>query len=375
MGNAWSPPPNCLQIELRGGGKQCDCGPLRVEEWTVANDQRVLARVSGEEAREYIRGVNAHVAKHTGKYRWPICGCVASFVLGAVLFGVMMGVFFEENRLRCNSRLCERGEDPLVDGCCVFWCCGEGIDGGKHPHELPARPYNTSWDVWSSETYFGIDERCSLYHDGDEHRPDDHTPRDANYGCGSCPARLTDEKGACKTMFEGKAKDYEVTWPLLFLIPYLLPIPFIIAFICASACAVPRLYDEAFADWKARGIVTHVTYQRGGKHSPNYLRLWFPPGQAMQMQPVATGPVVQPGTGTFLVQVPPGAQAGQMMQVTSPAGVAMQVQIPAGMYPGATFAVASPAAPAVGVVEGVSYAAEEAGEPVLQAKVVPEREW
>ena len=125
----------------------------------MANDQRVLARVSGEEAREYIRGVNAHLAKHTGKYRWPICGCVASFVLGAVLFGVMMGVFFEENRLRCNSRLCERGEDPLVDGCCVFWCCGEGIDGGKHHHELPARPSNTSWDVWSSETYFGIDER------------------------------------------------------------------------------------------------------------------------------------------------------------------------------------------------------------------------
>ena len=117
-------------------------------------------------------------------------------------------------------------------------------------------------------------------------------------------------------------------------------------------------------------VITHVTYQRGGKHSPNYLRLWFPAGQAMQMQPVATGPVVQPGT--FMVQVPPGAQAGQMLSITSPAGVAMQVQIPAGMYPGATFAVASPV---VGVVEGVSYAAEEAGEPVLQAKVVPEREW
>ena len=70
------------------------------------------------------------------------------------------------------------------------------------------------------------------------------------------------------------------------------------------------------------------------------------------------------------MQVPPGAQAGQMMQITSPAGVAMQVQIPAGMYPGSTFAVASPAAPALGVVEGVSYAAEEAGD-VLQAKVVP----
>ena len=57
-----------------------------------------------------------------------------------------------------------------------------------------------------------------------------------------------------------------------------------------------------------------------------------------------------------------------MLSITSPAGVAMQVQIPAGMHPGATFAVASPAAPAMGVVEGVSYA--EAG-----AKVEPEREW
>ncbi len=340
----------------------------------MANDQRVLARVSGEEAREYIRGVNAHVAKHTGKYRWPICGCVACFLLGAVLFGVMMGVFFEENRLRCKGPLCERGEDPLVDGCCVFWCCGDDMNGrgregrGRevYHHELPARPYNTSWDVWSSEIHFGITERCSFY--DEEHQPEGHTKRDANYGCGSCPATLADEKGACKTMFEGNANDYEVTWPLLFLIPYLLPIPFIIGLICASACAVPRLYDEAFADWKARGVVTHVTYQRGGKHSPNYLRLWFPPGQ-----PVVTGPVIQPGQ--FTVQVPPGAQAGQMLQVTSPAGVPMQVQIPAGMYPGATFAVASPAAPAVGVVEGVSYAAEEAGEPVLQAKVVPEREW
>ena len=264
MGNAWSPPPNCLQIELRGGGKQCDCGPIRIEEEMVANDQRVLARVSGEEAREYIRGVNAHVAKHTGKYRWPICGCVACFILGAVLFGVMMGVFFEENRLRCKGKLCERGEDPLVDGCCIFWCCGDDIDGGKYHHELPARPYNTSWDVWSSEIHFGITERCSFY--DEEHQPEGHTKRDANYGCGSCPATLADEKGACKTMFEGPAKDYEVNWPLLFLIPYLLPIPFIIAFICASACAVPRLYDEAFADWRDRGVLICVEIKFQAPH-------------------------------------------------------------------------------------------------------------
>ena len=251
----------------------------------MANDQRVLARVSGEEAREYIRGVNAHVAKHTGKYRWPICGCFACFLLGAVLFGVMMGVFHEEGRLRCEARLCSPGEDPLLlphgKPCCVFWCCGEGIDGGKHPHELPARPYNTSWDVWSSEAYFGIDERCSLY--DEEHKSEDHTKRDANYGCGSCPATLADEKGACKTMFEGNAKDYEVTWPLLFLIPYLLPIPFIIFFICASACAVPRLYEEAFADWRDRGVLICVEIEFQVPHAidatlPLYLLVVFHTG-------------------------------------------------------------------------------------------------
>ena len=266
MGNAWSPPPNCLQIELRGGGKQCDCGPIRIEEEQVANDQRVLARVSGDEAREYIRGVNAHVAAGTGKYRWPICGCLACFVLGAVLFGVMMGVFHEEKRLRCKGPLCERGEDPLVDGCCVFWCCGEknGRNNGRwQNHELPARPYNTSWDVWSDETYLGIDERCSLYDDGDEHRPEDHTPRDANYECGSCPAT----NYGCRTMFEGNAKEYEVTWPLLFLIPYLLPIPFLIALICASACAVPRLYEEAFADWRDRGVLICVEIKFQAPHA------------------------------------------------------------------------------------------------------------
>ena len=131
MGNAWSPPPNCLQIELRGGGKQCDCGPLRVEEWTVANDQRVLARVSGAEAREYIRGVNAHHAEGTKQIRMQMRGCFACMLLGVVLYGVGLGVWVEEKRLRCQGRICGRGEDPLGDGCCNFWCCGEEMKGKK----------------------------------------------------------------------------------------------------------------------------------------------------------------------------------------------------------------------------------------------------
>ena len=123
-------PKPCLQIESAAAGSSATAVHLvdRVRSPWPSRPAHV-ARVSGEEAREYIRGVNAHVAKHTGKYRWPICGCVASFVLGAVLFGVMMGVFFEENRLRCKGPLCERGEDPLVDGCCVFWCCGDDMNG------------------------------------------------------------------------------------------------------------------------------------------------------------------------------------------------------------------------------------------------------
>ena len=297
----------------------------------MANDQRVLARVSGEEAREYIRGVNAHLAKHTGKYRWPICGCVASFVLGAVLFGVMMGVFFEENRLRCNSRLCERGEDPLVDGCCVFWCCGEDMEGRSFHHELPARPYNTSWDVWSSEIHFGITERCSFY--DEEHQPEGHTKRDANYGCGSCPATLADEKGACKHHVRGPSQGHEVTWPLLFLstLPAADSIYHLLHL--RPACAVPRLFTGSFCGPEGRGSkVTHVTYQRGGKHSPNYLRLWFPPGQAMQMQPVATGR--GPARHRHVFGAGTARRAGGPDDAGQPCGRGDAGQIPAGMYPG-----------------------------------------
>ena len=114
-------PPECLQIVLSAG---C-CGiPLLIEEDTVANDQRVLAHVSCEEARTYIRGVNAHHEKGTRRYRMQMRGCFACFLLGAALFGTLMGVFQEEKRLRCEGRPCGRGEDPLVDKCCIFWCCG-----------------------------------------------------------------------------------------------------------------------------------------------------------------------------------------------------------------------------------------------------------
>ena len=259
--------PNCLQLEV-GPRDECQCPPnwirpLSIVPGAVARDPRVQAHVSYDEAVIYVRGVNARIANHRSCWYKPFLAC---FVIGAAVFGGMQGAFYEEPRIRCKGRVCERGEDPLVDGCCVFWCCGEknGRNNGRwQNHELPARPYNTSWDVWSDETYLGIDERCSLYDDGDEHRPEDHTPRDANYECGSCPAT----NYGCRTMFEGNAKEYEVTWPLLFLIPYLLPIPFLIALICASACAVPRLYEEAFADWRDRGVLICVEIKFQAPHA------------------------------------------------------------------------------------------------------------
>lgn len=117
----------------------------------MANDQRLLsAGVSGEEARHYVRGVNDHVAKGSNRYRPPLLGCVAFVFLGAALFGIMMSVFHEEDRLRCKKYLCdvEGGEDPLVDDCCVFWCCGNtmrtgGATGRTGEAALPERPEET----------------------------------------------------------------------------------------------------------------------------------------------------------------------------------------------------------------------------------------
>ena len=275
-GRYWyHPHKHCLEIPLCGGG----CfRPLRIEEDTVANDQRLLARVSGEEARTYIRGVNARIAKSTRCYRWAARGCIACVFLGAALFGVMMELFYEKSRIRCTGRVCDvdRGEDPLVDGCCIFWCCGEEMKGKKDAEleekdwrELRARPYDTSWDVWSNKTYFGDSERCSLY-------GEDHTKRDAGYRCDyGCPGGHgeieEEDRVGCKTMYEGEAKHHEISWPLLLLIPFLVPIFFFIGFWKAYRVVVPRLYKEAFEPWVERGVVFHVN----SYPPPSTVRLWL----------------------------------------------------------------------------------------------------
>ena len=58
-----------VRLELKLGFFRCGFGSLRIDEDAVANDERILAHVSREEARTYIRGVNAHHEKGTRRYR------------------------------------------------------------------------------------------------------------------------------------------------------------------------------------------------------------------------------------------------------------------------------------------------------------------
>ena len=174
---------------------------------------------------------------------------------------------------------------------------------------------------------------------------------------------------ACKTMYEGKASHYAVEWPrleLLFLASVLLVSCMLSAFGTLYHRMYREVYDEAFAEWRRRGIVTHVEFvpaRRGGYNhgaSPAYLRLFFPITMAdgttgsnvvttpssPSMFTARVAPVVPVATmapSTFTVQVPPDGSAGQVMQLQAPNGVTLQVQIPFGCAAGSTFEVAMPA--------------------------------
>jgi len=120
-----------------------------------------------------------------------------------------------------------------------------------------------------------------------------------------CPgpgALLQNEDGGqlayCRTMFEGKVKEHETWWPTLFVIPWFLAIGVLFKILL---CDLPKahhgIYAEAFEDWRARGVVTHIEFQGAVKKkkksskpgTPNYLRLYFPAGKA---EPLITGTVV-----------------------------------------------------------------------------------
>ena len=182
-------------------------------------------------------------------------------------------------------------------------------------------------------------------------------------------------------MYEGKASHYAVEWPrldLLFLASVFVAMCMISLFATLYHRKIRQVYDEAFAEWRRRGIVTRVEFvpaeragYRDGEH-PAYLRLFFPitsgadgttgsnvvttpsspsmfTARVAPVVPVATmaaSPVVPVATmaaSTFTVQVPPDGSAGQTMQLQAPNGVILQVQIPFGCAAGSTFEVAMPA--------------------------------
>ena len=55
----------------------------------------------------------------------PCAGFALCGLFGVIIFSVMMAVFMESERLKCDAGngVCPLGDDPLVDDCCVFWCC------------------------------------------------------------------------------------------------------------------------------------------------------------------------------------------------------------------------------------------------------------
>ena len=371
-----APPPNYLVITSTS---TC-LGPVSsIDENKIANDPRVLrAGVSQEEARIYIREVNAHLAKSISpKKDYVLVGLVTcvTWAIISVAF-IMNAVLYKEPRLRCDARdgVC-RGGDPLVDNCCVFWCCGKEMAGRNRrvaaDRELPARPYDR-WDVWANRTHFNNTAGCSI-----NDKKFDGEKNDRDYDCLNCPLtrkrKKCDRGGncrkvnrACKTMYEGKASHYAVEWPrldLLFLASVLLVSCMLSAFGTLYHRMYREVYDEAFAEWRRRGIVTHIEFvpARGtGGYDPAYLRLFFPITMAdgttgsnvvttpssPSMFTARVAPVVPVATmapSTFTVQVPPDGSAGQVMQLQAPNGVTLQVQIPFGCAAGSTFEVAMPA--------------------------------
>ena len=77
--------------------------------------------------------------------------------------------------------------------------------------------------------------------------------------------------------------------------------------------------------------------------------------QAVPMQPaVAVAPMQQPATTNVMVTCPPGAKAGDRLQVAGPGGQMMQVPVPAGVRAGGQFMVQMPAAPVVTTTDGAT---------------------
>ena len=73
----------------------------------------------------------------------------------------------------------------------------------------------------------------------------------------------------------------------------------------------------------------------------------------------------------MLVTLPPGAQPGQSLQVTSPDGRAFNFQVPPGVPPGAQISVMLPAPPPVMAVSAATVVPATAAGVQLAPAVVP----
>ena len=82
-----------------------------------------LLRRGGED----VRGVNARMANHRSCWYKPFLAC---FVIGAAVFGGMMGAFYEEPRIRCKGRVHASGEDPRRPVLHVLKSCGQEMKAG-----------------------------------------------------------------------------------------------------------------------------------------------------------------------------------------------------------------------------------------------------
>ena len=240
--------------DLCGGGR-----PPRVDVNEIANDPRV--RAHGEAPAAILAlGVNERVSREYAKYRRPVRLCLGVLVVGSVLYQVMYSLFYVPGRLRCDAGAAcgTNGTRQALDGCCNFFCCSNGMGDSR---ELPVRPYGR-WDDWLNAT----GPACAIYE-----QPDELRRKDAYYECDNC----AEEEWRCGTFYEGRASHYEVAWPLVFWIPILGSIVAMVVLPQLKFGQLRRVYAEAFADWLARGIVTHVHVVRGCTLKPKALRLYF----------------------------------------------------------------------------------------------------
>ena len=311
------------------------CGAPGLDGNDMAGDMRLRSVITEAEIREKVRSTNERVAKEATVGKGPVFGLCCCGLIGVVIFSVMMALFLRNEVIECDERngVCAAGADPLVDECCVFWCCAGNLESMKSDATLrlgPERPYaGAPWDVWGDPAVVGEADVCHEY-ESDEDVEDEDTQ--ATRSCKYCGGTESEDEGEdegreCVTMSDGAASISEaVTWPLVFLIWLLGPWACLIGLAIFFGCKLEGILRSSFDDWRARGIITGCRYCPGGKHRRAYFELYInaalqqpammmaqPGGVAMQpmMQPMQGQVMMQPMQGGY---VQPPMQGQMMMQ-------------------------------------------------------------